>query len=159
MTPVERTGRPEASRLRLPEPGLASPQPLFDQLLPGYVLHHGDEVLRLVVLISHERQKQLAKVGSWERHIKSDTIHWSEEIFQIFGLTNSAPSNFPTFLSCVHPKDREKILGIDDKVRRVSHPLKSSTDADLGYAESRMIEDRLKDLGIGFHFGFQTVYA
>ena len=67
--------------------------------------------------------QQLAKVGSWERHIKSDTIHWSEEIFQIFGLTNSAPSNFPTFLSCVHPKDREKILGIDDKVRSSIAPV------------------------------------
>ena len=67
--------------------------------------------------------QHLAKVGSWERHIKSDTIHWSEEIFRILGLPNDAPANFPAFVDCVHPKDREKILEIDDKVRSTIAPV------------------------------------
>ena len=66
--------------------------------------------------------QHLAKVGSWERDIKSDKIYWSEEIFRILGLTN-APANFPTFLGCVHPKDREKILEINDKVRSSIAPV------------------------------------
>ena len=40
--------------------------------------------------------QNLAKVGSWERHIQSDKIHWSDEIFRILGLTNT-PANFPIF--------------------------------------------------------------
>jgi PAS domain S-box-containing protein len=66
--------------------------------------------------------QNLAKVGSWERHIHSDKIYWSDEIFRILGLTDT-PANLPTFLSCVHPKDREKILGTNDKVRSSSAPV------------------------------------
>jgi two-component system cell cycle sensor histidine kinase/response regulator CckA len=69
--------------------------------------------------------QHLAKVGSWERHIKSDTIHWSEEMFRILGLPNGAPANFLTFLSYVHPKDREKILEIDAKVRSSIAPVEA----------------------------------
>ena len=53
--------------------------------------------------------QRLAKVGSWERHIDGDAIHWSEEMLRILGLPNSGPSNFSTFLSYVHPNDREKL--------------------------------------------------
>ncbi len=66
--------------------------------------------------------QNLAKVGSWERHIQSDKIYWSDEIFRILGLTD-APADFSTFLSCVHPKDREKILGINDTVRSSIAPV------------------------------------
>jgi len=67
--------------------------------------------------------QHLAKVGSWERHIESGTIHWSEEMLRILGLASVAPSNLPTFLSCIHPKDRGKILEIDDKVRSSIAPV------------------------------------
>jgi PAS domain S-box-containing protein len=66
--------------------------------------------------------QNLAKVGSWERHIQSDKIYWSDEIFRILGLTNT-PANFPTFLSCVHPKDRDKILASNERVRSSSAPV------------------------------------
>ena len=69
------------------------------------------------------KAQHLAKVGSWKRHIKSDTIHWSEEMLRILGLANGAPSNLPTFLSYVHPKDREKILEIDENVRSSIPPV------------------------------------
>ena len=67
--------------------------------------------------------QHLAKVGSWERHIKNDTIDWSEEMLRILGLTNCAPSNLQTFLSYVHPKDREKILEVDDQIRSSIAPV------------------------------------
>jgi PAS domain S-box-containing protein len=69
------------------------------------------------------KAQHLAKVGSWERDIESDTILWSAEISQILGLTGGALANFPAFVDCVHPKDREKILEIDDKVRSSISPL------------------------------------
>ncbi len=67
--------------------------------------------------------QHLAKVGSWERHIESGTIHWSEEMLRILGLASVAPSNLTTFLTCIHPKDRGKILEIDDKVRSSIAPV------------------------------------
>jgi two-component system, cell cycle sensor histidine kinase and response regulator CckA len=61
--------------------------------------------------------QRLAKVGSWERHLESDKIYWSDEMLRIFGLPAGALSNFPAFLNFVHHKDREKILGSDHQVR------------------------------------------
>jgi PAS domain S-box-containing protein len=67
--------------------------------------------------------QHLAKVGSWERRVKSDTIQWSEEIPRILGLPINAPANFPVFVNSVHPKDRAKILEIEDKVRSSIAPV------------------------------------
>jgi PAS domain S-box-containing protein len=78
--------------------------------------HESEERLRASEARLIEAQ-HLAKVGSWERHIDDDTIHWSDEMLRILGLPDSAPSNLSAFLSCVHPKDREKILEVDAKVR------------------------------------------
>jgi PAS domain S-box-containing protein len=78
--------------------------------------HETEERLRASEARLIEAQ-HLAKVGSWERHIDGDTIHWSDEMLRILGLSDSAPSNLSAFLGCVHPKDREKILEVDAKVR------------------------------------------
>jgi PAS domain S-box-containing protein len=67
--------------------------------------------------------QRLAKVGSWERDIEADRIQWSDEILRILGLSSVAPSNFPAFLSYVHPNDREKILETDAKARSSTAPV------------------------------------
>ena len=61
--------------------------------------------------------QRLARVGSFEVHIDSDRLYWSDEISRIFGVTNRGPSDFATFLQSVHPKDREKVLESARKVR------------------------------------------
>jgi PAS domain S-box-containing protein len=61
--------------------------------------------------------QRLAKVGSWERDIEADDIRWSDEMLRIFGLSSNPPSTLRAFLRYVHPKDREKILEADNKVR------------------------------------------
>ena len=53
--------------------------------------------------------QRLAQVGSWERHFEGEAIYWSDEMFRIFGLPVGPPLHFLTFLSFVHPDDREKI--------------------------------------------------
>ena len=68
--------------------------------------------------------QRLAKVGSWERHIDADIIYWSDEISRILGVPNP-PSNFPDFLKCVHPKDRERIVEADRKVRSTTAPVET----------------------------------
>ena len=54
--------------------------------------------------------QRLAKVGSFEVDIASDTIYWSDEIGRIFGTTGPRQSDFQTFLNFVHPRDRDKVL-------------------------------------------------
>src|SRR4029077_15243666 len=60
---------------------------------------------------------RLAKIGSWERHIESDTISWSDEMLRILGLPNDPPASLPSFLNAVHPGDRGKITEADHSVR------------------------------------------
>ena len=75
-----------------------------------------EERLRDQTVQSLEAQR-LAKIGSWERHLDTGISYWSDELCRILGVTNSAPAGMETFLSCLHPGDREKAL---DTIRRAS---------------------------------------
>jgi two-component system cell cycle sensor histidine kinase/response regulator CckA len=66
--------------------------------------------------------QRLAKVGSWERRIDTAISRWSDENRRILGVSNDAPANFSTFINCVHPKDREKVLEVDRQVRTNGGP-------------------------------------
>lgn len=58
--------------------------------------------------IALARAQEIAKLGSWEWDIKKDAIHWSDELFRIFGVAER-PANFDyaTYLQLVHPDDSE----------------------------------------------------
>ena len=66
--------------------------------------------------------QRLAKVGSWERRIDIAISQWSDENRRILGVSNDAPANFSTFINCVHPKDREKVVEVDRDVRTTGGP-------------------------------------
>ncbi len=61
---------------------------------------------RLVALLGEAQE--VAHIGSWDWHIPSDEVAWSDELYRIHGL---APGGFPSssaeLLSYVHPEDRE----------------------------------------------------
>ena len=63
--------------------------------------------------------QRLAKVGSWERRIDIAISQWSDENRRILGVSNDAPANFSTFINCVHPKDRDKVLEVEREVRTI----------------------------------------
>jgi two-component system, cell cycle sensor histidine kinase and response regulator CckA len=67
--------------------------------------------------------QRLTRVGSWERHIDTDRIYWSDENRRIFGVPADAPSDLAGFVNRVHPKDREKILEVDRRLRSSSAPI------------------------------------
>jgi two-component system, cell cycle sensor histidine kinase and response regulator CckA len=52
--------------------------------------------------------QRLAKIGSWERHLDTGVSYWSDELRRILGVPNTAPAGMETFLSCLHPGDRDK---------------------------------------------------
>jgi PAS domain S-box-containing protein len=49
---------------------------------------------------------RLAKIGNWELDVETGKIHWSDEMFEMYGLRENASRDFATFLSAVHPGDR-----------------------------------------------------
>jgi PAS domain S-box-containing protein len=84
--------------------------------------HEAEEALRA----SEARLKQaqrLAKVGSWERPLQpTGTHYWSDEMIRIVGLPYGSSGDFAEFLSHVHPKDREKVLEAERKIRSTGAP-------------------------------------
>jgi PAS domain S-box-containing protein len=67
--------------------------------------------------------QRLAKVGSWELDLGTRRTRWSDEWYRIFGLPKDVPPEFQTFLSCVHPKDREVVVEAENRSRSTSRPV------------------------------------
>jgi PAS domain S-box-containing protein len=59
---------------------------------------------------SLNKAQNIAKIGSWELDIKSDTLTWSDETYRIFELEREHTTELhKTFYEIVHPEDREKV--------------------------------------------------
>lgn len=57
-----------------------------------------------------KRAQEVGKVGSWELDLVNNKLHWSDEIYRLLGLeVNSVEADYGTFLSYVHPEDRDYI--------------------------------------------------
>ena len=54
--------------------------------------------------------QRIARMGSWEWDLVNDKMHWSDELYRVFGVTRDqfVPS-FESFLELVHLDDRESI--------------------------------------------------
>ena len=61
--------------------------------------------------------QRIAKLGHWDWNIERNSVHWSDELFRIFGFRPQAfkPSK-ELFLRCIHPEDaasvRDSLEGI-----------------------------------------------
>ena len=63
-----------------------------------------------------KRAQALAQMGSWEWHIPTGQLLWSDEIFSLFGIPVDAfGASYPAFLDRVHPDDRALV---EEAVRR-----------------------------------------
>jgi PAS domain S-box-containing protein len=55
--------------------------------------------------------QRLAKVGSWQRDLRTDAVVWSDEMYRIHGCD---PQQFvatpETFLATIHPQDRDRAI-------------------------------------------------
>ncbi|PWU04085.1 MAG: hypothetical protein C5B51_17480, partial [Terriglobia bacterium] len=56
-----------------------------------------EDLLRANELQLTEAQR-LARIGSWQRDVSTETICWSDEMFRIYGLRVGVPPDFPTLL-------------------------------------------------------------
>ena len=62
-----------------------------------------------------ERERQLAAaqaiahVGSWEWHIPTNRVTWSDELCRMYGQSPGSPASYEGFVRLVHPDDRERV--------------------------------------------------
>ncbi len=62
-----------------------------------------------------EREAELAKaqriasVGNWRWDVATGQLHWSDEVYRIFGQEKDFTPTYEALLSCVHPDDRERL--------------------------------------------------
>lgn len=56
-----------------------------------------------------KRAQAVAQTGSWRLNVQQNELLWSEENWRIFGIAEGTPLTYETFLSTVHPDDREYV--------------------------------------------------
>ena len=54
-----------------------------------------------------DRAQAVGQLGSWRLDVRENVLIWSDENHRIFGLPIGTPLTYETFLSVVHPDDRE----------------------------------------------------
>ncbi len=72
----------------------------------------------------HLREAQrLANLGSWSWDIKRDRVQWSDQLFDIYGISREGfAGTVEQFLSFVHPDDRAKVEDSIDAALRSGKP-------------------------------------
>ena len=79
------------------------------------------EVEALRAELTHARRRlseaeALARIGSWEWDIPTNTVTWSDELYRIYGLAvQSFEPTYEKFLERVHPDDR---ASVDERNRK-----------------------------------------
>ncbi len=57
---------------------------------------------------AHSHAERIAHIGSWDWDLLVGTLHWTDEIYRIFGWEpNSCTANYDAFLEAIHPYDRQ----------------------------------------------------
>ena len=55
------------------------------------------------------RAQAVALTGSWRLDVQSNELLWSDETYRMFGIPRGTHMTYETFLSAVHPDDREYV--------------------------------------------------
>jgi PAS domain S-box-containing protein len=75
-----------------------------------------DAVLQRTARRLHDAA-HVAQLGHWELDLVTSGLHWSDEVFDIFGLTRTGfGADYQAFLHRVHPDDRAGLQAAQDAV-------------------------------------------
>lgn len=66
------------------------------------------------------KAQHIARLGSWEWDIVNNTLAWSDEIYEIFGLKKDRfGATYEAFLNSVHPGDRKSVVdAVNDAIHK-----------------------------------------
>jgi diguanylate cyclase (GGDEF)-like protein/PAS domain S-box-containing protein len=56
-----------------------------------------------------QHAQSVADLGSWHLDIRSNELEWSEEVYDLFGLSPDEEMTYEKFLDFVHPDDRDYV--------------------------------------------------
>jgi PAS domain S-box-containing protein len=57
--------------------------------------------------------QQIARLGSWEWEIATDSVVWSDELYRIYGVRpDRFPGSYGSYLDKVHPDDRARVARV-----------------------------------------------
>ena len=51
----------------------------------------------------------VGNIGSWRLDVQRNELRWSDQNHQLFGITKGTPLTYETFISAVHPDDRDYV--------------------------------------------------
>ena len=91
------------------------------------VIKRSEEELRQSEAELAEAQA-IAHVGSWSWDIGSDQVHWSDELFRIYGLEPRSALKFEDFLSRLPVEDRQRVSGVVDRALETHEPFEYQHD-------------------------------
>ena len=70
-----------------------------------------------------DHAQSLANMGDYDWHIATDVNTWSDQLFRIYGHEpQSFHPSYDTFLSLIHPDDRERISGVHQQAYATGEP-------------------------------------
>jgi PAS domain S-box-containing protein len=56
-----------------------------------------------------DRAQAVGQIGSWRLDVQHNILMWSDENHRIFGIPKGTPMTYETFLSTIHPDDRQYV--------------------------------------------------
>ncbi|MCC7413794.1 MAG: PAS domain S-box protein [Gammaproteobacteria bacterium] len=87
--------------------------------LPEYVIGIGNDVTEKQAALDALRRSEdvfaqaeaIAHIGSWEMDLLTGSLHWSNEVYRIFGLEyGTFGGSYDAFLQFVHEADRQAVI-------------------------------------------------
>jgi PAS domain S-box-containing protein len=67
--------------------------------------------------------QRLAHIGSWNWDIENNSLTWSDELYQIYGLNREElKPSYEGFLDCIHPEDRQFVIESVEECLRNHEP-------------------------------------
>ncbi|MEP9364665.1 response regulator [Nocardioides sp. CN2-186] len=78
------------------------------------VRDHSEQRAELLALERRERElaeaQSISHIGSWERLMSEDVLHWSDELYEVLGVDpGSIPPTVESFAGLLHPDDRQAV--------------------------------------------------
>ncbi|MBI4427588.1 MAG: PAS domain S-box protein [Ignavibacteriales bacterium] len=102
-----------------------SPKKSMDSVAPNNVsdaLQAEERIRRYERML--RRGEQLAGMGSWHWDVASNTVIWSDELYNIYGINSGTPLTYETFLDRVHPGDRERVRAVVSDALKQQKPFR-----------------------------------
>jgi PAS domain S-box-containing protein len=120
----------------------------ISDLITRLLLQKQEEAL--IAAAALRRAQAIARVGSWEWDVANNTIRWSDELYDIFGLgPESSHSTYEDYLRHIHPDDRSWVAGIIERSLKTHKPfsydhriVKRGNKVQIIHTEGKVVTNR-----------------